>query len=480
MKVAYALIVGAVVAALAWGFISSAGPPGVRPAQDYLIVDAAWYETLPRDPAAATEAYVARVPSEVHARASAVRNGRLAALLAEIAVLTAAIALTLYSGTAARMRALAERVSSRVWVVDALVGLQTLLVLFLAALPVQTYARYVRLRAAGIVDVPFIDWLADHALGWVIDSVFFVVAIVAIMALIRRSPRSWPAWAAVVYVVVYGAYVAARLTLIAPLFYELTPLADGPHRDVIVSLARANGVPTDQVYVRHTQSKTPFPNADVAGFGDTARIVLDDTTLTAPMREVRLVMAHEIGHWVLHHEFKSLVMRGVLMALGFIAIAWAMRRLLARFGARWRIFSAGDSAAVPLLWFLFLVWGYLALPASHAITRNEEFEADLFGLNASREPFGLADFLLRGSDVRPAQGGPMDWLLYTHPDARDRIFAAMRWRAENPGKYQRCSIASVPVRDPPRDSALMLTPAPRANAGVPSRCGVAFPEGDAQ
>ena len=71
---------------------------------------------------------------------------------------------------------------------------------------------------------------------------------------------------------------------------------------------------------------------------------------------------------------------------------------------------------------------YAALP----IVRAHEAEADLFGLNASQQPIGLADFMLRDADARPLSPGVLvEWALYSHPAPANRIATAMRWRAEH-------------------------------------------------
>ena len=65
----------------------------------------------------------------------------------------------------------------------------------------------------------------------------------------------------------------------------------------------------------------------------------------------------------------------------------------------------------------------------HGVGSNE---ADLFGLNASQQPIGLADFMLRDADARPLSPGVLvEWALYSHPAPANRIATAMRWRAEH-------------------------------------------------
>jgi len=179
--------------------------------------------------------------------------------------------------------------------------------------------------------------------------VFYVIGIVAIMALIRRRPASWPLWATGVYVALYALYASVSPLYIEPLLNRFTPLPDGATKEAILSLARANGVPAANVYVKDASRQSVVLNAQVSGFAGTARITLDDNTIAnTPADEVELVMAHEIGHYVLRHVFKETVLHGIVMGIGFLFIAWAMRGLVARYGARWEGHGPGDAATLPL------------------------------------------------------------------------------------------------------------------------------------
>lgn len=433
LKIAYAVVGSIALAAIAWGAIAGSQPVAQRLAVRAAPVDAAWYAMLPGEPNAATRAFVERVPADAKARAEAFTNRGYAALMLRLAVLIVASALVMFTGLAARMRDAALRLTHRAWLQDALFAIQFLSILLASSLPVEVFAGFVRYREAGLSHAGFWQWLSDYALQWAVDLIFYAVGIVAIMALIRRRPQSWPAWATLVYVALYATYSLVSPLYIAPLFNQYTQLPDGPARERILSLARANGVPADGVYVRDASRQSVILNASVSGLMGTARITLDDNTvLTTPPAELELVMAHEIGHYVLRHVFKETVLHGLVIGVGFLFIAGSMRRLLARYGKRWRVTGAGDVAALPVFWLLFALWGFIALPADNTIQREDEAEADLYGLNASRQPLGLAEFMLRDADVRPLeQGAFVEWALYSHPTPAHRIASAMRWRAEN-------------------------------------------------
>lgn len=433
MKFLFALVLAALLGALTLGFSVGRKQVGAR-SEALTPVDANWERSLPADPEAATDAWLARMTPTALTSGRTFTNTRLAMLIVRVVALLATVGLLLFSGAAARLRDLSRRLSNRPPLQDAMVAVLLLLILFLVNLPIDTYAGYVLLRQEGFSQAPYLQWLRDSVVNWAVLTAFYVVGIVAIMALVRRYPRAWAPAAVAVYVVIRGIYVVAAPVYIEPLFNRITPLAEAPVKDAVLSLARANGIPAEDVFVRDASRQSRFFNAHVSGLGRTVRIVLDDNTIAAtPLPEVQMVMAHEIGHAVLHHTAKGTVFDGVITAVGFLLIAWTMRRLIERFGPAWRLEGPGDSGAIVVFWCLFVLWwSYLALPINNGISRTQEMEADLYGLNASRQAMADASYMLRTADyVELDPPALKKWLLYDHPTPRERVRAAMRWRAEH-------------------------------------------------
>ena len=84
-------------------------------------------------------------------------------------------------------------------------------------------------------------------------------------------------------------------------------------------------------------------SANVAGLFGTTRIALNDNLLhRASLPEIKAVMGHEMGHYVLHHVSKSLLFFGVVLVIGFAFLRWGFDRAAARWG------SAGGRAASPI------------------------------------------------------------------------------------------------------------------------------------
>ena len=141
-------------------------------------------------------------------------------------------------------------------------------------------------------------------------------------------------------------------------------------------------------------------------------------------------MAHEMGHYVLNHLWEMFAMFALLLAVGFAItnglFGWTNRVL----GQSWGVSGIGDVAGLPLLIACLSVFFFAATPIFNTIIRTNEAEADIFGLNAAREPDGFATAALRLSSYRKIEPGALEeWFMFDHPSGRARVFMAMQWKA---------------------------------------------------
>ena len=192
-----------------------------------------------------------------------------------------------------------------------------------------------------------------------------------------------------------------------PLFNDYKPLREGAVRQAILSLARANQIPTDNVVEFDASRQTTRISANVAGFLGTTRVALNDNLLNkSSLPEIKAVMGHEMGHYVLNHGLRLTVYLALVIAfaLWFVhrTMDWALARWGTRFGAgrshrsggacRSRLRSSRCSSS-------------LATPLTNSIVRQAEAEADAFGLNAAQEPHGFAMAAMRLSTYRKLTAG---------------------------------------------------------------------------
>ena len=433
MRIVLAVAVLALLAALGWGFIAGAAPAAPRPQDLTAPVSDAWRAALPADPDAAAAAYLDRVPAEMRARGEAVSQTRYYVFSSRIVLTIGAILLFLFSGAASALAAFLARRVKWLWLQDMLFAGAFFAILYATLLPVDVFAGYVRARHFGFADRAFLDWQHDHILNWAIITAFYVVGIAAFMALMRRKPNSWIAWAAAIYLSLAALYVIVTPTLIEPLFNTYAPLPESPMKQEILSIARANDVPANDVYTGDASRQSRLLNAHVSGLFGTARISLDDNTLRdAFPPSVRFVMAHEIAHYVLGHIFNYVVLLSAIAAIGFALIGWMGQLLVRSFGLRWKIADLRDTAGIAVFWLIFAAYSFASLPVTNAYSRWEEHQADLYGLNASQEPHGMAEFMIHDADTARLSPTRLDvFLFYTHPSDKSRVETAMRWRAEH-------------------------------------------------
>ena len=275
----------------------------------------------------------------------------------------------------------------------------------------------------------FGPWFGEYMTGFVINMVIAMIGVTVLYLIIRALRRTWWIWGTIAAITFAAILQIAYPVYIAPRFNTFTPMAESAQKTDILHLAQSNGVPADNVYVFDVSRQSHRVTANVSGFLNTTRISLSDTLLErASPAAVRQVMGHEIGHYVLQHTVSLLVMNSVLIAIVF-ALANIIFNSLSK-GERWGIRDISDPAGMPLFFsvvgFLFLV----ATPIQNNITRFHEHQADMFGLNAAREPDGFAESALLLSEYRKMEPTALEeWYFYDHPSGYDRIHMAMVWKA---------------------------------------------------
>jgi peroxiredoxin len=143
-------------------------------------------------------------------------------------------------------------------------------------------------------------------------------------------------------------------------------------------------------------------------------------------------MGHEMGHYVLNHIPKDILFFFVVIAIGFAMLRWTLDWCLARWGESWQIRGVADEAVIPLVFLLTSIYFFVLTPIVNTHIRTTELEADMYGLNASRQPDGAAQGAIHLGEYRKMSPGPVEeWIFYDHPSGRTRIYNAMRWKAEN-------------------------------------------------
>jgi STE24 endopeptidase len=400
------------------------------------------------DPVAATEAWLDTLPPDARARSDAYFEGGYWLQLWGFLYGLGAAWLLLGTGLSVRMRNLAERMTRFRFVHGLVYGAEYIVASTLLAFPLSIYEGYFREHQYNMSNLTLGGWLGEQGKGLIIGVLFGSLAIAALFAVLRAAPRTWWIWGAglAVLFLILGIIVAP--IWIEPVFNTMTKLQNPVVRDPILSLARSNGISADDVYVQDASKQTKRVSAHVTGFGSTMRIVLNDNLLSrTSLGGIEAVMGHEMGHYVLNHIYKSIVAIGVLLFLGFAFLRWAFQAALRRWGMRWALSGIADLAALPLLMAVFSLYFFVLTPVFNTVIRTDEAEADLFGVNTSRRPDGMAEAALQLGEYRKLHPGPLEEIIFfDHPSGYNRILMAMRWKAEHLDEFRpQNSAAAAPA-----------------------------------
>jgi len=385
------------------------------------------------DADAATEAYMARMSPEAKAKSDSYFEGGYWLILWDFVAGLVVAWLFLGTGLSRRMRDWVERVTRFKWVQTALYSLAYIVIVGVVMLPWNAYEGYFREHKYGMSNQDLGGWLGDQAKGLVIALILGTLALTAVYAVLRKAPRTWWLWGALVTIAfgMFGATIGP--VYLEPVFNKFKPLADSPLKQEILSMARANGIPATDVYQFDASKQTKRMSAHVSGLFGTTQISMNDNLLTrGSPEEIKAVLGHEMGHYVLNHVYKGMLEFGVLIVVGFAFLRWAFAGLQGRYAARWGIRDIGDVAGLPLLAVLFSAFMFVLTPVENTLSRTIEAEADNYGVNVARLPDGFAQAALHLSEYRKMKPGPIEeFVFYDHPSGWNRIHRVMVWKGEH-------------------------------------------------
>jgi Zn-dependent protease with chaperone function len=282
--------------------------------------------------------------------------------------------------------------------------------------PLALWSGLIRERRWGFSTQRPVSWAVDRTKAVAVSIVLTAVALLGLVGFARALPGWWAVPAA-------GAFAFAALLLsflapvvLEPLFNRYSPLQAAPLAAELRRLAQRAGVPIRDVLVQDTSRRTRKANAYVSGLARTRRVVVSDTLLEqASPAEVRLVVAHELGHRRKRH-----VLLGTLLAMaGAVTATVVVWTLL---GTR-----VGDPHRVPLVLLIGLGIALVSLPALTGISRRWERAADRYSLELTGDRAAYETVFRRLaqtnlSDLDPPR--PLYLLLFTHPTPPERLAAA--------------------------------------------------------
>jgi STE24 endopeptidase len=303
------------------------------------------------------------------------------------------------------------------------------------ALPLAAWSHQ-RAVDVGLSTQNWGEWLGDVGKSVAIDAGFAAFGAALALALVRRFPRRW--WVPGTAVVVAFGVITIWLfpVVIDPIFNDFEKLPPGKTRSDVLELAREAGVDVGEVYKIDASRRTTAANAYVNGLGHSKRVVLYDNLINRfPRDQLRLVVAHELGHQKHEDIYRGLAWLALVAPAG----TYLAQRLAEAFGRR---FGLGEPRALgraerlrlpgkkpgpvvlPAIALSITIVSFGLGAASNVLSRQVEASADAFSLRLTRDPASFVQMQQRlairnVSDPDPP--GIYRILFGTHPTTEQRI-----------------------------------------------------------
>jgi STE24 endopeptidase len=266
-------------------------------------------------------------------------------------------------------------------------------------------------------------WITDLLKQGVVAAAFGLPLVVAVLWLMRGMGAYWWFYVWLVWIAFSVLVMAIYPAFIAPLFNKFSPMEDGSLKQRIERLLGRCGFRSSGLFVMDGSRRSTHGNAYFTGFGKTKRIVFFDTLIARlNENEIEAVLAHELGHFKLHHVIRRMALTFAVSLVFLALLGWVK-------DAPWFYqglgvqYPASDSMALILFMLVVPVFTFLLQPVAAMYSRKHEFEADHYAAqySSARELISALVKLYKdnASTLTP---DPVHSAFYdSHPPARIRI-----------------------------------------------------------
>jgi Zn-dependent protease with chaperone function len=346
--------------------------------------------------------------------------------------------LLLATRIAGRLERWAERIADKRWVQGMVFFAALLLITAAAGLPLDMIGHHYG-RAYGIGLQGWGSWFGDQGKALGLTLGVGVPVLLLFNWIVRRWPRRYwlIAWVVTLPILVGSVLIEP---LFEPMFEKFEPLQKN-HPTLVAELEKVvsrtgTDIPPDRMYLMKASLKTNGLNAYVSGMGATKRIVVWDTTADrVPDDEVLFLFGHESGHYVLHHLPKGIACYSIALFFVYWACAGFASWMVRRFGVRWGAAELSSRAGFVVLLFAISLAGFLLEPATNAVSRHFEHQADIYGqeaihgIVADPQKTAVAAFNALGEAwlEDPNPNPVIEFWLSSHPSTARRAEFAMHY-----------------------------------------------------
>jgi STE24 endopeptidase len=290
------------------------------------------------------------------------------------------------------------------------------------SLPLALYRVFVVEARFGFNRMTLALFITDLAKQVLIALALGVPLLLAVLWLMERMGSLWWLYAWIVITLFSLALQLIFPALILPLFNKFTPITEGELAQRIAALLERCGFKSSGLYKMDGSKRSSHGNAFFTGFGATKRIVLFDTLVERlNASEVEAVLAHELGHYKLHHIVKMVVLGAAMTFAGL----WILGQLIDKpwFYQGLGVRTPSTAAALALFMLVVSEFTFFLQPLMALYSRRREYEADAYATrHASAAELVRALVKLYQDNAATLTPDPVHSAFYdSHPPAALRI-----------------------------------------------------------
>lgn len=290
-----------------------------------------------------------------------------------------------------------------------------------------SYISYNLSKSYHISTQTFSSWMKDGLIDFWVNFGQMVIIVSVLYWLINKSPKKWWFHAWILSIPFFFFMMFIQPVVIDPLYNDFYPLKNKELETEILKLASQADIPAEHVYEVNMAEKTNALNAYVTGIGANSRIVLWDTTLNRlKEKEILVIMAHEMGHYVEKHIYIGIAGYLILTFAGLWLTARLMNSIITRYGKVLKITGIGNLSSLPLFLLVTAMLLFASSPLSNFVSRYQEARADQYAMEMLQDKDSAITMFQELTRSGLSQVNPpllVKWFRYSHPTMLERIIS---------------------------------------------------------
>jgi STE24 endopeptidase len=257
---------------------------------------------------------------------------------------------------------------------------------FLINLPLNYYSSFFLRHKYGLSDQSLLRWFELNIKVFIINNGVASLFIWVPYYFIAQNPNTWWVRMGIISIPVVIAMVFITPLIVDPFFNSYSKLPKGELREDIQLLLDRADIGDAEIFVVDKSKDTNTMNAYMTGIFKSKRIVLWDTTINnLDKDEITSIVAHEMGHYLKNHIWKSIFM-GVAATFFILYIVnissnWVLLESKGAFGFR----NIYNYASLPLIILLLNLVSFFANPIENSVSRYFEREADSYEISLTKD-----------------------------------------------------------------------------------------------